>query len=269
VEVELRPQRVPGKPPSRREVREPLELRLEFEDGAPVASAAGSAAWIDALAPRGVRVAFVPGADGSVGRALEALGVACRTLAPEELEGEALAQFTTILLDVRTFGSSAPLRNLSPRLRDWIAAGGHLVALYHKTPEWNPFAKEGRTPSPVRLELTDRRVCEEDAPVRILRPADPLLLEPNVILARDFDGWVQERALYVPHESYDPAFDELLSCADRGEEPLRGTLLSWRSPGGGSFTWCALALHRQLRAGHAGAYRLLANLVDWPSPPRR
>ncbi len=252
-----------------RAARTPFSLALTFEDGAPVAAAAGEAAWIDAAALPKARVAFVSGADGTVAAALDALGVACEVVAPDTVATLPLERFTTVVLDVRVVGGSEPLRRESPRLRQWVEEGGHLVVLYHKSSEWNPFVKEGLTPAPLPLEVTDQRVCEEEAPVTLLAPDHELLCRPNVITASDFDGWLQERALYVPKGSYDPGYQELLACSDRGEEPLRGALLTWSSPRGGSFTWCSLALHRQLRAGNTGAFRLLANLVGRAAPPRR
>ena len=47
--------------------------------------------------------------------------------------------------------------------------------------------------------------------------------------------------------------------------PQRGALLAARC-GRGSYVYCALVIHRQLRAFHAGAARLLVNMVtppDW------
>ena len=42
-------------------------------------------------------------------------------------------------------------------------------------------------------------------------------------------------------------------------EPQRGALL-YAKRGRGSYVYCALVLHRQLRAFHPGAARLLVNL---------
>jgi LmbE family N-acetylglucosaminyl deacetylase len=267
--LELVATSVPARREDRRATIDPLELALTFEDGAPVATARGQIAWIDALAPKDVRVAFVPGDDGEVARALAALGVPCETVLPAALAAADLGRFTTVVLDVRALGASAELREQSARLREWVGQGGHVVALYHKSGEWNGAAKDGKSPAPLPLELSDARVCEEDAAVRILAPGHELLLQPNVILRADFDGWVQERALYVPKRGEPDGWTELLAASDRGEEPLRGLLLDATNEAGGSFTWCSLALHRQLRAGVAGSYRLLADLVARPRPAKR
>jgi len=256
---------LPPADPERATAKLPLAFALEFEDGVAITTVRGTLAVIDAAPPKGSRVAFVEGADGTAGLALDLLGVHCTRLSGEALARADLGDFTHVLLDARTLGASAALREQSARLRDFVARGGHVVALYHKSGEWNAAAKEEKTPSPAKLELSDVRVCEEEAAVTILAHGHPRLIRPNVILARDFDGWVQERGLYFPERgektTYDPAFTELLACADQGEEPHKGGLIEWRSPAGGTFLFCAYALHRQLREGHGGAWRLFANLL--------
>ena len=46
---------------------------------------------------------------------------------------------------------------------------------------------------PYPLTVGRDRVTVEDAPVKFLDPANPLLHQPNEITERDFQGWVQER----------------------------------------------------------------------------
>jgi hypothetical protein len=48
--------------------------------------------------------------------------------------------------------------------------------------------------------------------------------------------------------------------ADSGEKPQDGALLVARH-GDGELVYCSLALYRQWRIGHAGALRLLVNLL--------
>jgi hypothetical protein len=179
-----------------------------------------------------------------------------------------------VFLDLRTLGASELLRAQSPRLKEFVANGGHVAVLYHKTGEWNPYAEPPtdahpgppQTPAPLPLKLADVRVCEEDAPVRIRLPGHPFFMRPNVIVSADFAGWVQERGLYFPNESYDAAYEELLACADRDETPHNGGLLAYHNERGGTFLFCAYALHRQLRAGVVGGWRLFANLVGYGLP---
>ncbi len=262
----LRRDELPPPTADRTSARLSLEFTLAFADGAPIATVQGELAVIDALPPKGSRVAFVEGSDGSAGRALDDLGVPCTRLTPAALAREELRGYTHVLLDARTWGNAA-LRAQSTQLRDFAARGGHVIALYHKRNDWNDAVKAGQSPAALALEIADVRVCEEQAPIRILAPGARQLIYPNVILARDFDGWVQERGLYFGEASDDAGWQELLECADAGETAHRGGLLVATTPGGGSFTYCAYALHRQLRAGHSGAWRLFANLMA-PPPVR-
>jgi LmbE family N-acetylglucosaminyl deacetylase len=278
---------LPAPAADRATVRRRLEFRLAFADGAPITTVAGELAVLDVTPPSGVRVAFVVGTDGSAGDAIDDLGVPCTRLSAEALAHEPLSRFTHVLLDLRTLGASAALRDQSARLREFAGSGGHVVALYHKPVEWNEWEAKGLSPAPLPLQISDARVCEEDAAVTLLLPGDRRFLEPNVILPRDFADWVQERGLCFPRKApppgpvasdapagtatakpppptYADGYLELLACADRGEEPLRGGWLEWRGEAGGSFTLLSLALHRQWRAAHGGAYRLLANLLARP-----
>ena len=231
---------------------------------APLASLTVPVAVVNVLAPRKAQVAFVAGSDGTAGRALRMLGVVTRDVTPEELAQLDLKGLTTVILDLRTLGGSETLRAQAPRLKEFVKGGGHVVVLYHKSGEWNPWEEKGETPAPLPLKLTDERVVDEAAPVRILKPGHPLFMQPNVISSSDFDGWVQERGLYFPKESYDAGYEELLAMADPGAEaPLKGGLLAYKNEAGGTFVYCALSLHRQLRAGVGGAWRLFSNLVGY------
>ena len=98
-----------------------------------------------------------------------------------------------------------------------------------------------------------------DAPVRILRPDHLLLRQPNAIRPGDWDGWEQERALYLP-VVYADSYEELIEIGDPGLAPERSAVLYARN-GGGEYVYCALALWRQLKKLHPGAVRLLANLL--------
>jgi hypothetical protein len=109
-------------------------------------------------------------------------------------------------------------------------------------------------------------VTEENAPVRVLDPTHPLLAAPNRITERDFAGWVQERALYMPR-TFDAAYAPLLEMSDPGEPPNRGAVLV--APyGKGTYVYTTLSFFRQLPAGNPGAARLFVNLLGAGKAPR-
>ena len=101
--------------------------------------------------------------------------------------------------------------------------------------------------------------------MRVLRAGHPLLSSPNPIGPADFEGWVQERGLSYANP-FDSRYETVLSANDPGETPKDGGVLYARE-GAGTYAYTGLALFRQLPAGVAGAYRLLANLVS-PEPAR-
>jgi hypothetical protein len=65
------------------------------------------------------------------------------------------------------------------------------------------------------------RVTVEEAPVTFPHPDSPLLQYPNHIGPKDFDGWVQERALYVATK-WDKRYQTVMASHDPGEESHRG-----------------------------------------------
>jgi hypothetical protein len=107
---------------------------------------------------------------------------------------------------------------------------------------------------------TAERVVDEQAPVKLLDPANPLLTSPNALAQADFEGWVEERG-HSFLNTWDPSYTALTETADPGQDPQRGGLLV-AHPGKGTYIYVAFALHRQLPELVPGAYRLLANLLS-------
>jgi hypothetical protein len=87
-----------------------------------------------------------------------------------------------------------------------------------------------------------------------------LLQYPNHIVPADFDGWTQERAVYVATQ-WDQRYQTVLASQDPGEEPMAGGEL-WTRYGKGVYIFTAYAWFRQLPAGVPGAFRLFANLLS-------
>lgn len=214
---------------------------------------------VDVSVPPGLRVALVRGPDDTTERALSDLGVTFTALDRDALALTRLDDFTTVLLDIRAYHHRPELAEVRDRLLQFCRSGGRIVAMYHKSGEWNE-RKGHPLLAPFPLVVGGDRVTEEDAAVTLLQPGHRLLQFPHPIAAADFDGWVQERGLNFP-KTWDPGWTALLSMHDTGEEKaLDGALLHTRY-GQGDFVYCSLALYRQLRIGNAGAARLLVNLL--------
>jgi len=147
-----------------------------------------------------------------------------------------------------------------------VKAGGTLIVFYHKANEGNPDEKRNRPQlAPYSIILGDERVTEEDATVKILKPAHPLFRYPNRITTDDFKNWIQERGLYYPKE-WDAHFEALLSTNDSGEPSLNGGLLVAQY-GKGHYIYTSMVWYRELMAGVPGAYRVFANMISYGSNP--
>ncbi len=225
---------------------------------------------IDVRTAPGASVGYVMGVGDQIPEAIRALGIPVTLLGPDDLAFGDLSRYSTIVTGVRAYKDRTDLRAHHQRLMRYVESGGHLVVMYNKF-ELNVPALSGPdgekvspfTPFPARVG--SNRVTVEEAPVRMLRPDQPLLCRPNRITARDFEGWVQERGLYFL-DALDPRYVELLSSEDpwpnNAGEKLG--LLVTAPVGAGSWTYVGVGLFRQLPEGVPGAYRLLANLIAGP-----
>jgi hypothetical protein len=104
-------------------------------------------------------------------------------------------------------------------------------------------------------------VTNEQSEVIFSNPDHPILNHPNKISLNDFDGWVQERGLYFAR-NMDIAFESPLKFVEVGEDPSNGALIVGKY-GDGHVIYTGISFFRELPAGVAGAYRLLANMVSY------
>ncbi|MBM4063787.1 MAG: hypothetical protein FJ265_22210 [Planctomycetes bacterium] len=217
---------------------------------------------IDVKIPAALRVGVLRSRDDTLPGVLGVggFGLAWSELSDTDVAAGDLLAFDTIVVDVRALRDRPAVRTGFRRLLEFAAQKGHrLVVFYHKDSEFHP-AGEGFLGAPFApFQVGRARVTRADAPVRMLVPDHALLRFPNVIQPSDWDGWEQERALYLPGV-YASQYLELLEMQDPGQPAERGALL-YASTGEGEFVYCALALWRQLKKLHPGAVRLLANLL--------
>lgn len=207
-------------------------------------------------------VGIVATYDNSLEEVLHSFHVNYRPIDSSALATEDLGKYTTILLDLRTFEFRNDAVKYANRLIDYSYGGGNLVCFYHKLNDWN-----GKGFSPYPITITNERVTEEDAAVVPLVPDHPLLTTPNMILPQDWNGWVQERSIYLPSDDTlktSARYVRILAMSDENEHQPPTSLL-WTRYGKGTYTYASLVLYRQLRILNDGAVKLLFNLISQKS----
>ena len=197
--------------------------------------------------------------DNTLQETFNVFGIKYQTLDSADLASEDLNKFTTIVLDIRAYLYRHDLVKYNERILNYIKAGGNVVCFYNRPPEWN-----GHSFAPFPIDITGERVTEENQPVTILEPGSKLFHYPNQISSSDWDGWVQERNVYLPDGDTTQTsvkYERLLAMSDEDEtEP--STSLLWAKYGSGTYVYCALALYRQVKILNNGGMKLLFNLIS-------
>lgn len=207
-----------------------------------------------ALAP-GLRVGYVQGVGDNVADALRDLAIPVTMITPQSLPTADLTRYTTIVVGPRAYQANETLIDNNAALLDYVRRGGNLVVQYGQ----NEMTQPGVMPYPITLGRPASRVTLENAPVKMLDRGSALLNAPNRIGPTDFDGWVQERATYMP-STFDSHYVPALEMADPGEPPNDAALLTAQY-GKGRYTYVTLALFRQVPAAVPGGVRIFANLL--------
>jgi hypothetical protein len=145
-------------------------------------------------------------------------------------------------------------------LISYAEKGGNLIVMSQQPDDLGLLFSRSKL-APFQVTHSRDRITSESAPVKVLDEAHTLMSKPNQITAKDFEGWVVERALYVPRQ-WASEYMPLIETADPGEQANRGSLLVARY-GEGFYIFVSLALRRQLLEMNAGAYRLFANLISF------
>ena len=205
--------------------------------------------------PALARVGYVRGAADRVPEALAAVGVPVEVLDTDSLARGSLAGYDAIVIGSRAYETDPALVANNGRILEYARGGGLVIVQYQQY----PFVQGGFAPYPLTIARPHDRVTDEAAPVTPLDPAASVFHVPNEIGPADWQGWVQERGLYLAHD-WDPAYTPLLEMHDPGDPPLEGGLLL-SHVGKGTYVYTALAFFRELPAGVTGAYRLFANLL--------
>ncbi|MBI5215144.1 MAG: PIG-L family deacetylase [Ignavibacteriae bacterium] len=204
-------------------------------------------------------VGLVKTYDNSVEQTLSLFNINYELLDSNHLASDDLSKYSVILLDLRTYEYRPDAVVYNNRLLSYVNDGGNLICFYHKPNDWN-----GKNFAPYPITLTSERVTEENAVVSILKPEHEVFNSPNKISESDCSGWTQERNIYLPSDDTTKTssrYERLLSMSDT-EEQQPSTSLLFARYGKGTYTYCSLALYRQLRNMNEGAMKLFFNLLS-------
>ncbi|HEX7150676.1 MAG TPA: PIG-L family deacetylase [Thermoanaerobaculia bacterium] len=205
---------------------------------------------------RGSRIGYIMGSGDDVPVALRQIGYDVELLTDADLDRGDFSKYDAVVAGIRAYNTRKRLKLAHPKLMQYVENGGTMVVQYNTSGDDLAVA----APGPFPFKISRDRVTVEEAPVKLVDPAHPLLTTPNKITAKDFEGWVQERGLYFTTD-WDPRYTTVLATNDPNEPEKAGGELYARH-GKGVFVYTSYAWWRQLPAGVAGAYRLFANMVS-------
>ncbi|WP_316794947.1 PIG-L family deacetylase [Pedobacter agri] len=202
------------------------------------------------------KVGYIEGAGDLIPEFLRQAGLQVDVLNKADILNPAkLATYDAIITGVRVINTEKRIKNWQNALKGYVENGGTIVMQYNTTQD---MALQDFAVYP--LNISNKRVTEENATVKFLNPNHKLLNYPNKITAEDFNGWIQERGAYFP-DKWDDKYEPLFEMNDAGEEPLKGSTL-YAKYGKGNFIYTPLAFFRQLPAGNIGAARLFFNFIS-------
>jgi hypothetical protein len=212
---------------------------------------------IDVNTVPNLTIGYVMGVGDQVPPAIEQLGAKVEFITADDLAWGNLSRFDAIVTGVRAYERRTDLRANNARLLDYVNNGGTMIVQYNKF-EFND-AQYGPYPA----KVSNDRVTDEHAPVKIANENSSLLNAPNRINEETWNGWVQERGLYFLGADHDSRYKDLLEISDGFEfnPGVKKGALVQAQYGKGQWVYVGLGLWRELPAGVDGAYQLLANLV--------
>jgi hypothetical protein len=225
--------------------------------------AVATAKILDVAVAPSLNVGYIMGVGDQVPTALQQLGARVTLIDSDELEWGDLSKYDAIVTGVRAYERRGDLRANNHRLLKYVEDGGTAIVQYNRQ-EFNQ-AQYG----PYKAVVSQDRITDENAPVKVLVPAHPIFTFPNKIRERDWRGWIQERGTYFLGDR-DPKYVDLVEMEDPFEYNAgvkRGALVEARS-GKGRWVYVGLVLWREVPSGIDGAYRLFANLISLGKAPK-
>jgi len=189
--------------------------------------------------------------------ALKTLGYDFKKIDSKFIREGDLSDFDIIILNKGINNLLSEGKDMDKQLLKFVEERGNLIIFLQDN------AQQDFDLTPYPLKISFEPMCEEEAPVTILAPKHPLFNFPNIIVAADFGGWVQDRGLLSAYE-YSAQYMELISCPSSTGKAIKGGYLVAHY-GKGSYIVTTYSWYRQLREFNFGAYKNLANMLAYSS----
>jgi LmbE family N-acetylglucosaminyl deacetylase len=214
-------------------------------------------AVLDINIPSRLSVVYIRGAGDDADVGLKQLGVPVYPVNNEGLTRFDLDALSTVVFGPDAFRVDPNLITQMPRLLEFARKGGTVVMLSNPSVVGQPNV----LPYPVTMMRPfAESVMREDAPVRVTDAGARVMTWPNVISARDWEGWTDARALNIP-SSVDPHWTTSIEMHDPRQPENRNSILV-APVGKGKFVYTSLTLTQQISNAVPGAMRLLVNLLS-------
>ncbi|MEX1275198.1 MAG: PIG-L family deacetylase [Bacteroidota bacterium] len=198
------------------------------------------------------RVGFIPGVENSpTAQTLRRLGLRFTELLWEPDFEIRRSEFDVLIIDRRALTSRPWLRRKKDALRSFAEQGGHVLILSQDEELWN----ENPLLEGMRLKRT--LALDEEIPLE-WAAGHTALSRPNALNEEDWSNWIYERALNNVDTAGVEGASVLLSVREQGLP-----LILTKRVGAGKMTYVDCSLHHQFLNIHAGAFRLLANLIAY------
>lgn len=205
------------------------------------------------------KVGYITGAGDNVADAIAQMGYQVEEITEANIATLNWSEFQAIVVGIRAYNTQEWLKGYAEDIFKFIENGGNYIVQYNTASRF--LDDKPLIPAPYTFYVGSNRVTEEDSPVEFKLPNHPALNTPNTLTKADFNGWIQERGLYFAN-SWDEHFAAPIGWNDTGREIEYGGLII-ADYGQGAFMYTGISFFRELPAGVAGAYRLLANLISY------
>ncbi len=205
-------------------------------------------------------VGYIAGTGDKIAEAMEMIGYNVTVLKEADMYPHILRKFKTIVIGIRAFSENKWLAKSHNQFLMYLNQGGTIIANYNSISDGEKLEI-----GPYPFAIGRKRITDEKATVTIKNSKTSLFTTPNKITNKDWDGWLQERSVYHPEQFDSTKYTTFIAMNDAGEVADETSLLACKY-GKGVFVYNTLALFRQLPAGHTGAHKLLANLIEIKLP---